>query len=57
MMPPPKMTKNSQIGSEQPEEEQVVWKDGDNLQDRIKKAILNSKSIISRFKSIKESRS
>jgi hypothetical protein len=56
-MAPPKMTKNSQIGSEQPEEEHVVWKDGDDLQDRIKKAIINSKSIINRFKSIKESRS
>ncbi len=52
MMPPPKMTKNSQI-VEQQEEEQVVWKDGDDLQDRIKKAILNSKSIINRFKTIK----
>ena len=57
MMPPPKMAKNSQIAPEKPQEEKVVWKDGDNLQDRIKKAILNSKSIINRFKSIKESRS
>lgn len=56
MMPPPKMTKNSTIANEQPEEEQVVWKDGDDLQDRIKRAIQNSKSIIHRFKSIKESR-
>ena len=57
MMPPPKMTKNSQIATEKPQEEQVVWKDGDDLQDRIRKAILNSKSIINRFKSIKENRS